>query len=757
MRTAARLVSRLIPALAALACAAFAHSAEDNSGARHTPPAASFAPDRIIVLWKSDADTLKSAQLTTQAQESGTSILSTRQLMPRMQLVKLGSRSLATSAKMLAAFRANPRVAYAAYDQRRFAHAVTPNDPQFPYVPGVSGQWSLQSVQPAAIHADEAWSISKGSKGVVIADLDTGIRYDHPDLARATAGGKLLSGYDFVSDVSVANDGNGRDSDPSDPGDWISAADTSQAQFALCTIERSSWHGTRTAGILAALTDNTIGIAGLNWNAYVLPVRVLGKCGGFDSDIVVGMQWAAGITVPGAPANPYPARIINMSLGGTGPCGGLYGPVINSLTALGVTVVVSAGNDGNAVSSPANCPGVVAVAGLRHIGTKVGFSNLGPEIALSAPGGNCVNVSGGPCLFSIDTTVNSGTTAPASNIYTNQANFNVGTSFSAPLVAGVASLMLGLDQNLTPGLIRARLQEGAGRPFPVNRAIDPTTMLPIPDCMNPATTAVQDFECNCTTDTCGAGMLNANGALLAASRPIASVVVPVGVSPGASVSLDGSRSVAACGRTIVTYAWTAVSGTPTPVITNANQANASVNAPVTGSIVVRLTVTDDATVPKTDTADVTIIPTSASSSAPVISPIASCPTDPMIAPVPTPTATLTVSPLAITMDGAATLTWSSTGADSCTAGGLWAGSKATSGSQSTGPLTATSSFTLFCTGQGGDSMTQSVTVTVTPAPPPPPPPTGGGGGGLFDIFSMLTLAGFLAWRCRPARNSAYRR
>ena len=193
-------------------------------------------------------------------------------------------------------------------------------------------------------------------------------------------------------------------------------------------------------------------------------MRVLGKCGGFDSDIVDAMQWAAGITVPGAPVNRYPARIINMSLGGTGSCGGLYPAVINELATLGVIVVVSAGNEGDAVSSPANCPGVVAVAGLRHIGTKVGFSNLGPEIALSAPGGNCVNVSGGPCLFSIDTTVNSGTTVPASNIYTNQANFNVGTSFSAPLVAGVASLMLGVDQNLTPGLIRARLQEGASRP-----------------------------------------------------------------------------------------------------------------------------------------------------------------------------------------------------------------------------------------------------------------------------------------------------
>ncbi len=324
MRTAVRVASKLIAALTVLACAAVAQAAESNSGVRHAPPAARYALDRIIVLWKSDAEAMKSAQLATQARESGTSIAATRQLMPRIQLVQLGSQTRAASAKMLAAFRADSRVAYAAYDQRRFAHAVTPNDPDFPYISGVSGQWYLQSAQPAAIHADEAWSISKGSKGVVIADLDTGIRYDHPDLIRATAAGKLLPGYDFVSDVSMANDGTGRDSDASDPGDWISASDITHDPFKTdCTVGDSSWHGTRTAGILAALTDNTIGIAGTNWNAYVLPVRVLGKCGGFDSDIIDGMRWAAGIAVPGAPVNPYPARIINMSLGGTGSCGGL--------------------------------------------------------------------------------------------------------------------------------------------------------------------------------------------------------------------------------------------------------------------------------------------------------------------------------------------------------------------------------------------------------------------------------------------------
>jgi len=756
MRTAIRVASRLIAALTVLACAAVAQAAESNSGVRHAPPAPSFAPDRIIVLWKSDAEAMKSAQLATQARESGTSIAATRQLMPRMQLLQLGPPTVAASAKMLAALRANPGVAYAGYDQRRFPHAVTPNDPDFPYISGVSGQWYLQSVQPAAIHGDEAWSISKGSKGVVVADLDTGIRYDHPDLLRATAGGKLLPGYDFVSDISTANDGNGRDSDASDPGDWISASDITHDPFKTnCPVGDSSWHGTRTAGILAALTDNTIGIAGANWNAYILPVRVLGKCGGFDSDIIAGMQWAAGIAVPGAPVNPYPARIINMSLGGTGPCGP-YASVIAQLTALGVTVVVSAGNDGDAVSTPANCPGVVAVAGLRHIGTKVGFSNLGPEIALSAPGGNCVTTTGGPCLFSIDTTVNSGTTGPGANTYTDQINANVGTSFSAPLAAGVASLMLGVDQNLTPGLIRARLQEGATTPFPVNPAIDPTTGQPVPMCVNPATqTTPQNFECNCTTDTCGAGMLNANGALLAASRPIASVVVPTGITSGNSVSLDGSRSVAACGRTIASYHWDPIPG-PTPVINNATTAHASVLAPTTGSIVVRLTVTDN--LGKTDTADLTITTSSATSTAPVISPAASsCPTDLTVAPVAIPTTTLMASPLTIAVDGASTLTWSSTDADGCTAGGLWAGTKSASGTQSTGALTATSTFTLFCSGAGGNSTTQSVTVTVNSAPPPPPPTSGGGGGGVFDILSMLALAGLLAWRCLPARTTARQR
>src|SRR4029079_17701440 len=143
--------------------------------------------------------------------------------------------------------------------------------------------------------------------------------------------------------------------------------------------------------------------------------------------------WAAGLHVAGVTDNPTPARILNASFGSSGPCAPSYRGVIAELTALKVLLVISAGNEGTVVSSPANCPGVAAVAAIRHAGSKVGFSNLGAEVTLSAPGGHCVHVNGGPCLFSLDTTSNSGTTAPATHIYTDQQNSNLGTSFSAPI------------------------------------------------------------------------------------------------------------------------------------------------------------------------------------------------------------------------------------------------------------------------------------------------------------------------------------
>src|SRR5438067_10104649 len=178
-------------------------------------------------------------------------------------------------------------------------------------------------------------------------------------------------------------------SDASDPGDWVVQADLSKPECNGGTTSNSSWHGTRVSGILGAVSNNGVGIAGMTWSAWLLPVRVLGKCGGTDLDIIAGMRWAAGIPVSGAPNNPYPARIENLSLGATSTCPQAYIDVINELAAKGVLVVASAGNEGGPVDAPANCPGVAAVAGLRHAGTKVGYSSLGPEVALSSPAGNC--------------------------------------------------------------------------------------------------------------------------------------------------------------------------------------------------------------------------------------------------------------------------------------------------------------------------------------------------------------------------------
>jgi serine protease len=175
-------------------------------------------------------------------------------------------------------------------------------------------------------------------------------------------------------------------------------------------------------GVLGALTNNGVGVAGMTWNPYMLPVRALGKCGGYDSDIIAGMQWAAGpCRCRDVPDNPYPADIINLSLGGTGACPSDYSSVITHLTTMGVLVVASAGNESGPVDAPGNCPGVLAVAGLRNVGTKVGYSSLGAEAGIAAPAGNCVN-SSGACLRSIDTTVNLGLTVPGTNSYTDQTS-----------------------------------------------------------------------------------------------------------------------------------------------------------------------------------------------------------------------------------------------------------------------------------------------------------------------------------------------
>jgi serine protease len=429
-------------ALVALVLAALpaqAAATQDADGARVIVKFKALGPLMRAARERGDRGPQQAAML---AGRHGLGLRDGRMIDARSQVV-WGDRTL-TSAALAARLAQDADVEYAVPDERRQALAL-PNDPLLPASAGAAlpaGQWYLQPADAtlvSAINAVGAWAVTTGSSSLVVADVDTGVLTAHPDLAS-----KLLPGYDFVSSTTTSGDSGGRDADASDPGDWTTAGQCGSGQSAT----NSSWHGTQTASLIGAQTNNGVGMASVGYDVKILPVRVLGKCGGSDSDIIAGMLWAAGLTsVP--TANPNPAKVINLSLGGSGSCSAAYQDAINQLTAAGVVVVAAAGNEaGLAVGTPANCSGVIAVAGVRHVGTKVGFSSIGPEVAIAAPGGNCVN-STGACLYPILTATNSGTTTASSSGYTysSSTSYSVGTSFAAPMVSGA-----GLDAVGQPGV-----------------------------------------------------------------------------------------------------------------------------------------------------------------------------------------------------------------------------------------------------------------------------------------------------------------
>lgn len=378
-----------------------------------------------------------------------------------------------------------------------------PNDLYYRYqAPGDLGQWWLrpdgetageQLPSYGAPGMQEAWALTRGSASAVVAVLDTGITA-HEDLPTS----RVLPGYDFVSEVEYANDGNGRDANPADPGDWVTEAESSDGQspFDGCTVQDSSWHGTIISGMVAAATNNTIGVAGINWNGRVLPVRVAGKCGATVTDITDGMRWAAGLSVAGVPDNPNPARILNISFGGDAACGSLYQSTINELAAIGVVVVAAAGNESGPVTRPASCNGVVAVGALARDGLKASYSNIGTQVTVSTVGGD-PGVDDG-----LLTVLNSGTQAPAADIYGNV----YGTSFATPIVAGVVSLMLSVNPQLTVQQILTGLRSTARPHVQSNSGVA-------------ACSANNPQICVCTTSTCGAGVLDAEGAVRYAQSP----------------------------------------------------------------------------------------------------------------------------------------------------------------------------------------------------------------------------------------------
>lgn len=505
-----------LAALSAILASTITVGVGSQAGA-DAPRAAAVAPappdgsatDQIIVTFDRPGRALGYAAI---AADAGPGARSFRTFGMQSEIVKLTMAKAGPALEqVMASLARRPGVTAVEADQIMRATVVDPL---------LGEQWSLaapSSATPAGIDVAAAWSVTTGDPGLRVAVIDTGY-LPHADLA-----GKIVGGYDFIGDTLVANDGDGRDPDASDPGDWITSQESRRGYFRGCPSGGSSWHGTHVAGTIGAATDNGEGVAGVNPGSMILPVRVLGKCGGYTSDIVDGMRWAAGLPVTGVPANQFPARVLNLSLGGGGSCSATYQSAVADVRAAGAVVVVAAGNsDADAAGySPASCPGVITVAATGKAGDRSYYSNYGDTVELAAPGGDRLADNGDTIL----STLNTGSTSPGADTYVRYQ----GTSMATPHVAGVVSLMLSANDTLDPADIDALLPQMV-RQFPAGST--------------------------CTPSLCGAGLLDAGAAVAAAA----------GVTPPTTTSSTTTTTMPS-GTTTTTAAPTTTSTTTTTTTT----------------------------------------------------------------------------------------------------------------------------------------------------------------------------------------------
>ena len=607
----------------------------------------------------------------------------------------------------------DPNVEYAVPDQMLREAQVTPNDPLYS-----TEQWNLKSSSTVVGGANLplAWQRTTGSYSVVVAVVDGGIRPGHPDLAA-----RVVPGYDFVSSDTflaagfppnwVSADGGGRDSDATDPGNYIDAALLSLIPYGTgLTVRSSSWHGTHVAGTIGAASNNGLGVTGVDWSARLLPVRVLGRGGvGSTSDILDGIAWAAGLPVPGAPANPTPARIINVSIAGSGTCDSAMQAVISQVQLVGAVVIAATGNESTVVGKPANCSGVIAVTAHARDGDNADYANVGAQTTISAPGGGCNSLSTG-CV-DVTSTANTGTTVPLTEGYKAMR----GTSMAAPHVSGVISLMLSLSPSLSATEIRSVLQSTA-RPHPLGSW--------------------------CVTygiGMCGSGLLDANAALVHVANNLPSVAASSStalVRPLGTFTLTGTAS-ALGGRQIAvgSMSWRQTSGSAVTVPSNANPV--TIAAPnVGGQIGFLFTAMDTAGYSASSTVTLTVN---------------------------TPPSMVTAGPFALTAgsagSGAVTasdldgdrityvLTTGPSGLTMNAATGQWAWTPATSG---------TYTMTVMPSDSLGNGTAQTYTFNVaaaTSAPPTGSASAPSGGGGALHWWIGLVLLSASAVRRRATLNA----
>ena len=403
-------------------------------------------------------------------------------------VIKLEQPVTLSEARVIAArlMHNDPSLEYAEPDRRVYP-LTTPTDP------GYGNQWHYfapnGTTNKGGANLPLAWDVTKGSPSVVVALIDNGYR-PHIDFPQ------LLPGFDFITDPVAAHDGDGRDADARDPSDAVVAGECGVGTPA----KTGHWHGTFMLGLLGAVMNNGQGGTGVAPTAGIVPVRVIGKCGGLTSDVVDGMRWAAGLSVAGVPANLTPAKVMSISIGAPGACGSTFQAAVTEIVNAGTVIAVATGNGSltNGVEAPANCSGVMAVTGHAIDGDLAHYANVAPLVALSGPGGGCGKLtfgstctdnssSNGPGVYS---TFNTGTTSPGADSY----SIGPGTSAAAPHVAGVAALLLSINPTLSPAQIRAILQSSA-RPFPAGSW-----------CTTPSGSGL-----------CGTGILDAQAALQAAS------------------------------------------------------------------------------------------------------------------------------------------------------------------------------------------------------------------------------------------------
>ena len=392
----------------------------------------------------------------------------------------------------------NSSIQYVKADTRMFPMATTPNDEFF-----ANRQWNLQSSATQGLNLPAAWDFTTGSSDVVVAVLDTGVLKDHVGFDST----RLLDGFDMVSANNVdgaftkSGDGDGQDSDPNDEGNWVTNLESTDGagEFFGCTETSSTWHGTHVAGIIGAASNDGNGdgsgggISGIDWNTKILPVRVLGKCGGYTSDIIDGIRWAAGLEVTGITTNSNPADVINMSFGTVNACDITLQSAIDDARTAGSVVVVAAGNDSALAidSTPANCENVIVVAAHDQNGELSTSSNSGVNVDVIAPGGNTATTCNDDSQEAIYSLGDGGTQmADLDNSYI----CHEGSSMAAAHVSGVASLMLAGNPSLTPDEIETAIKQTA-RSF------------------------VGGTTCETNNDTCGIGIVDAASAIASAIAP----------------------------------------------------------------------------------------------------------------------------------------------------------------------------------------------------------------------------------------------